>query len=94
MVDEKGEKRKVLEKIFTSLEIKHPKDSILKFDNDAVKKISGNKFRNQFDVTKCDTPELLPKCMTDKGFFIVHLGRVNTHLSKEKDIISLKQSKM
>lgn len=75
MDDEKGEKRKILEKIFKALEAKHPTDTVLRFNNTVVKRVSGSKFSNQFDVTKCDTPDLLPKCITDKGFFIVHLGR-------------------
>jgi hypothetical protein len=71
---ENGEKRKVLDEIFQNLRQKNPKSSVLKFDNDLVKKISASKFRNQFDVTKCDTPKLLPRSIVNAGFFIVHLG--------------------
>jgi len=56
---ETGEKRKVLENIFLTLQKKFPNSNVLRFDNDLVKQVSGDKFRNQFDVTKCDTPQFL-----------------------------------
>lgn len=74
---EVGEKRKVLDEIFQELKKKDPKGNILKFHNNLVKKISSDKFRNQFDVTKCDTPDLLPKSVVNAGYFIVHLGNGN-----------------
>lgn len=71
---ENGEKRKVLDTIFSDLINKHPDGNVLKFHNNLVKSVSADKFRNQFDVTKCDTPKLLPKTVLEKGYFIVHLG--------------------
>lgn len=68
-------KRQVIDQIFKRLKANGAKGSVLKFNNDLVKSVSGNKFRNQFDITKCDTPSLLPKSVLDEGYFIVHLGR-------------------
>lgn len=71
---ETSNKRQVLDKIFKKLKKENPKNSVLKFNNNMIKSVSGSKFRNQFDVTKCDTPSLLPKSMVNEGYFIVHLG--------------------
>ena len=71
---ETGEKRKILDEIFQTLKKENPGSNVLKFHNNLVKKISGDRFRNQFDVTKCDTPKLLSRSLADAGFFIVHLG--------------------
>jgi len=74
---ENGEKRKVLDEIFLSLRTSDPRGVVLKFHNNLVKSISGERFKNQFDVTKCDTPNLLPRSVVDEGFFMVHLGGGN-----------------
>jgi len=75
--EEIGEKRKVLDEIFQKLKKEKPKDVVLFFNNNLIKEISANRFKNQFDVTKCDTPKLLPNSVSSKGFFIVHLGGGN-----------------
>ena len=70
-------KRDVIATIFNRLRKEYPKSSILKFNNEEVKKVSGSTFSNQFDATKFDSSILLPKEVKENGFFIVHLGKGN-----------------
>lgn len=49
-------------------------DKSLAFDNALVKKVTGKSFSNQFDATKFDTTEKLPKSLIENDYFIVHLG--------------------
>ncbi len=49
----------------------------LQFNNDDVKRVSGEKFKNQFDATKFDTRDSLPEELVRKGYCVVHLGRGN-----------------
>ena len=47
----------------------------LRFNNALVKKLTGEEFSNQFDATKIDRSESLPKELKDQDLFIVHLGK-------------------
>lgn len=73
----KSYKRDIISTIFDRLRTKYPKSSLLKFNNEEVKTVSGSNFRNQFDATKFDSSILLPKEVKNSGFFIVHLGGGN-----------------
>ena len=44
------------------------------FDNSLVKKVTGESFGNQFDVTKLDHTKKLPETLCENDVFIVHLG--------------------
>lgn len=48
--------------------------SPLIFDNNRVKEVSGDSFRNQFDATKFDTSDRLPLFLREEDYFILHLG--------------------
>ena len=71
----KSNKRNVIDKIFNRLREIHPDSRIIAFDNDEIKGISGEAFKNQFDATKYDSSILLPQSLRNAGFFILHLGR-------------------
>lgn len=66
-----NKKHSVLETLF--LECMERED--MRFDNAAVKRVSEEKnFSNQFDVTKIDSSEKLPKLLQEKDYGVLHLG--------------------
>ena len=67
-----GKKQEVIEHIFNVCKEKN--DFV--FDNNLVKDVCKKVgFGNPFDVTKIDNSSLLPDCVKDDNFFIVHIGK-------------------
>lgn len=54
------------------------------FDNKLVKRITGEDFGNQYDITKIDTSKKLPQELRDDDVFIVHLGGNRAHDATRK----------
>jgi hypothetical protein len=69
-----NKKQQVITKLFESCK----ENNNFIFHNDAVKTISKEVgFGNPFDVTKLDSSEKFPDILTDKNYFIIHLGEGN-----------------
>ncbi len=63
-------KKEILREIFIECEQK----SNFVFDNNLIKKKSGDCFKNQFDVTKVDTKDKLHKDIIQSDYCLIHLG--------------------
>jgi len=68
----KSRKREAIEDVFNYVIECGSRDLI--FDNELVKKITSEKFSNQFDTTKFDNSSKLPDLLREKDYFIIHLG--------------------
>jgi len=66
----KGVKKLTLVKVYNDCVLREA----FQFNNTLVKQLTGSEFSNQFDATKIDTSERLPKELQDQNVFIVHLG--------------------
>jgi hypothetical protein len=71
-----SKKHRVITKLFEGLRAIDKRSEVLNFNTDMVRQVCLEvSFKNPFDATKYDTYDILPDCLKEAGYFIVHLGR-------------------
>ncbi len=76
MAKRESKKHQVIRKLFEGLRAIDSRSEVLSFNTDMVREVCIEvSFKNPFDATKYDTYELLPDCLKEAGYLIVHLGR-------------------